>query len=219
MAENFDFEPVPVTLQSQYSASPNIAGLTALFEVLLPNADIETFYKNIFNIDTAKGTGLDIWGRIIGVGREIQAEPSDFFGFDGSGLNGFGNDAFYNVALTNTFLMPDDAYRQYLLLTKAFANISDASAPSANYILSQIFKGKKAYVLPADIMKIRFVFEFSMSDLERSIFNLGLLPGGAGVGYEYYEIDTEHTFGFDGSGLESFDNGNFDSYGIRQTGV
>lgn len=219
MDKNFNFESVPTTLQSQYSASPNIAGLTSLFEAVLPNADIEIFYKNIFNIDTAKGIGLDIWGRIIGVGREIQVEESEFFGFDGSELSGFDNDAFYYPALTNTFIMPDDAYRQYLLLTKAFANIADSTAPTINYILSQIFKGKSAYVLPISVMQIRFVFEFTLTDLERSIFNLGLLPRGAGVGYEYYEIETDNTFGFDGSGLESFNNGNFDQYGIQQTGV
>lgn len=217
MDKNFNFEPVPTTLQSQYSASPNIAGLTSLFEAVLPNADIELFYSGIFNIDTAKGAGLDIWGRIIGVGRELQVEAGEFFGFDGSELCGFDNDAFYYPNLTNTFLMPDDAYRRYLLLTKAFANISDSAAPMLNYILSQIFSGKKAYVIPISTMQIRFVFEFALSGLERSIFSLGLLPRGAGVGYEYYEIETDNTFGFDCSGLESFNNGNFDQYGILQT--
>lgn len=217
MAEkNFDFEEIPETVQSQYAASPKIVWLVDIFKNICPQKDIEIFYKNIFDIDSAKGCGLDIWGRIIGIGREIDIESSDeYFGFDFSGESGFDNDAFFSENATNTFLMPDDAYRQYLLLTKAFANISDSTAPTINYILSQLFKNKAAYVLPVGVMQIRFVFEFALSDLERAIFNLGLLTRGAGVGYEYYEIETDSTFGFDGSELESFDNGVFDVYGIK----
>ncbi len=65
-------------------------------------------------------------------------------------------------------------------------------------------------------MQIRFVFEFALSDLEWSVFNLGLLTRGAGVGYEYYEIETDSTFGFEGAELENFNNGNFDTYGIKK---
>lgn len=214
--KDFDFEDKPETLQSQYSTSNNIKNFVNIFEIVLPNEAIELFYKSIFDIDTAKGVGLDIWGRIIGIDREIVVEESNFFGFDGSDMDGFDNDAFSYPNATNTFKMEDDAYRQYLLLTKAFANISDATAPTINYILGQLFQNKKAYVLPISIMQIRFVFEFSLTELEQSIFNLGLLTRGAGVGYEYYQIDTESTFGFDGAELESFDNGVFDIYGIKQ---
>ena len=211
MKKNFDFEEIPQTIQSQYSASPHLISTVDIFTKVLPHTDIETFYKEIFNIDTARGIGLDIWGRIIGVGRLLEVEKNDnYFSFRGSGQSGFNNQAFYYKGVTNVHKMPDGAYRQYLLLTKAFANISDATAPSINYILSQLFKDKVAYVLPIGIMKIRFVFEFNLSALEKSIFNLGLLNRGAGVGYEYYAIDRENTFGFNGSGLNTFNNGVFE---------
>ena len=39
---------------------------------------------------------------------------------------------------------------------------------------------------------------------------------GAGVGWEYYIIDPQETFGFDGSLMETFDQGIFNPYGIVQ---
>lgn len=212
---DFLFEEKPQTIQSQYAASPNLVSTIEIFTNVLPNKDIELFYNSIFNIDTAEGVGLDVWGRIIGVGRTLEVKKvDDYFGFSGSGESGFNNREFYYSGVTNVYNMTDNAYRQYLLLTKAFANISDATAPSLNYILSQLFKEKKAYVLPAGIMHIRFVFEFNLSALERSIFNLGLLTRGAGIGYEYYEIDKKNTFGFNGSGLTGFNQGTFQNHKI-----
>lgn len=213
----FLFEEKPQTIQSQYAASPNLVSTVEIFTSVLPNKDIELFYNSVFNIDTAEGVGLDIWGRIIGIGRQLEVKKvDDYFGFSGSGESGFNNREFYYKGVTNVYNMTDSAYRQYLLLTKAFANISDATTPSLNYILSQLFKGKTAYVLPAGIMHIRFVFEFNLSALERSIFNLGLLTHGAGVGYEYYEIDKKNTFGFDGSGLTGFNQGTFQNHKIKK---
>lgn len=213
----FLFEEKPQTIQSQYAASPNLVSTVEIFTSVLPNKDIELFYNSVFNIDTAEGVGLDIWGRIIGVGRTLEVKKvDDYFGFSGSGESGFNNREFYYKGVTNVYNMTDSAYRQYLLLTKAFANISDATAPNLNYILSQLFKGKTAYVLPTGIMRIRFVFEFNLSALERSIFNLGLLTHGAGVGYEYYEIDKKNTFGFDGSGLTGFNQGTFQNHKIKK---
>jgi hypothetical protein len=42
----------------------------------------------------------------------------------------------------------------------------------------------------------------------------GLFNLGAGVGWEYYIIDQQQTFGFDGSGMQNFDNGIFAPYDI-----
>ena len=66
-------------------------------------------------------------------------------------------------------------------------------------------------------MKIRVIFYFYLTSYEIEIFkNYGLLNRGAGVGWEYYQIDPDHTFGFDGSGLQPFNQGVFDPYGIVQ---
>ncbi len=214
---DFQFEEIPVTLQSQYSASPNIKALTASFEELVPRAEIELYYEKIFNIYTAQGIGLDIWGRILGIGRLIQAQKDSFFGFNGSDLFGFDQMPFVHEDLTEFYEMPDYAYRKYLLITKAFSNISDSTAPVLNYVLGQIFEGQKAYVINTGVMQIRFVFDFFPDGLDLNIFKLGLLNRGAGVGYDFYAIPSAQTFGFAGSGLQGFNNGVFDVYGIENS--
>ena len=70
------------TVQSQYAASPVIRALAESARIrIAPDADIELFYRSVFNIATASGAGLDIWGRILGIGRKVDiTELTDFFG-------------------------------------------------------------------------------------------------------------------------------------------
>ena len=65
--------PSGETIQSQYSASRTIRALADSARVrIAPDADIALFYANIFNIATARGAGLDVWGRILGIGRKVD---------------------------------------------------------------------------------------------------------------------------------------------------
>jgi len=71
-------EPV----QSQYAASPRITSLLVRQAALLdPGRDVMAWYDGIFNPRTAEGVGLDIWGRIVGIGRMLWAQNTEFFGF------------------------------------------------------------------------------------------------------------------------------------------
>ena len=64
---------VESTLQSQYANSPTIVQLaTNMNSYLDPIANIDAFYDNVFNILTAVGEGLDIWGRILQFGRVVN---------------------------------------------------------------------------------------------------------------------------------------------------
>lgn len=199
------------TVQSQYAASPRIRALIDGFSKRLdPAFDIDLLYTKIINIYTAEGWGLDNWGRILGIGREIEAINDDVFGFFGSLLTPFNNGNFYYQGLTNTYSLSDPAYRE-LLLVKALANISSADAHTLNLLLSRLFQNYgKAYVLEIGIMQIRIVFEFYLSPYQRTIAKTpGLLTRGAGVGLEIFEIDPQNTFGFSGSGLQPFNQGVF----------
>ena len=75
--DNIREEKQPYLL-SQYSASPTIYQILADFrENIDPTPDIWTFYDNVFNIATAQGVGLDIWGAIIGMDRTIyDSQPA-----------------------------------------------------------------------------------------------------------------------------------------------
>lgn len=132
------------TVISQYANSPIITKLLTDFAGYIdPTANIAQFYDLIMNVDTAVGYGLDVWGRIVGIGRLIQVPTSDaFFGF-AEGLPSWYpfNQAPFNAVwnpTNQTYLLSDSAYRK-LILAKAAANICDGSIPSINQILVNLF--------------------------------------------------------------------------------
>lgn len=133
------------TVQSQYANSPIITTLILNFaSAINPYSNIDNFYDMIFNVDTATGYGLDVWGRIVGVNRILKiSNPGEYFGFEESGeASGFDQAPFYSgAALTSNFILSDQAYRQ-LILVKAFANISRCAIPVLNQMLMTLFPNR-----------------------------------------------------------------------------
>lgn len=206
------------TIQSQYGASPHIIGLVkATADKLDPTPEIKQFYKEVFNPRSAEGFGLDIWGRIVGANRYLTVDNEEFFGFFGSFLNPMNQAPFYITGDTDHWRLDDTAYRTLIFL-KAAANIGTATLPSLKQILSALFDDT-VLIMNIGPMKVRVVFEFYLTAYERALFaEYGLLNLGAGVGFEYYQIDPKNTFGFDGSGMQPFNQGNFNAYPIQQGG-
>ena len=204
------------TIQSQYGASPHIIGIVkAAAEQLDPTGDIETFYNKVFNPKTAEGVGLDIWGRIVGADRYLTVDNEEFFGFLGSLLDPFDQSPFFVSGATDRFRLTDDAYRTLIFL-KAAANIGNATLPSIKEILTSLYE-EPVIVLNIGNMKVRIVFEFYLTPYQRALFaEYGVLNLGAGVDYEYYQIDPKGTFGFNGSNLQPFGQGIFQPYNIQQ---
>lgn len=198
--DNIREEKQPYLL-SQYSASPTIYQILANFrENIDPTPDIWTFYDNVFNIATAQGVGLDIWGAIIGMDRTI-----------------------YDQSTSTKITLDDEGYRK-LLYYKALANITDASLYTLNYMINQLFPDYSVTVLNVLVekqtedgmyynsypMHVRFLFKSYLSDEDLAIFKVGgPLCVGAGVGWDLVMIDTSNVFGFDGSGLQPFNCGVF----------
>lgn len=70
------------TIISQYSNSATLTQLiTNLNTYIDPNANLQRFYDLIWNVDTAVGYGLDVWGRIVGIARFLKIPTGKFFGF------------------------------------------------------------------------------------------------------------------------------------------
>lgn len=207
------------TIQSQYGTSPHIKGLIQKFaERIDPTTDIKTFYRDYFDARTAVGVGLDVWGEIVGASRYIDVDSYDYFGFEGQNLKAFNQAPFYTErGATNLYRMSDNAFRELIFL-KAYANISDATLPSIKFVINKIFPNG-ATAIQVGHMKIRVIFfsyavpAYSFALLKR----YGLLNLGAGVDWEYYTVDPTQTFGFDGSGMQNFDNGIFAPYDIVDT--
>lgn len=204
------------TIQSQYGTSPHIIGIVEKFcQRIDPTIDIETFYRDYFDPRTAIGVGLDIWGEIVGASRNIEVDNYDFFGFEGSGLLPFDNAPFYyEKGATDVYSLSDDTFRQ-LIFIKAWANISDATLPNVKYVLQRIINNKIT-VINLGNMAVRVLFlTYDVKSFELAMLKqYGLQNLGAGVGWEYYIVDPAETFGFEGSGLQNFDNGIFAPYNV-----
>ncbi|CAE6869144.1 hypothetical protein R75461_08473 [Paraburkholderia nemoris] len=66
------------TLLAQYANSPTItAMLDCLNQDIGPHAGLDAFYDTIWNVATALGYGLDVWGRIVNVKRGVMAASRD----------------------------------------------------------------------------------------------------------------------------------------------
>lgn len=199
------------TVMRQYASAPTLGALLDSFDQWV---DIDQFTADflvhVWDISTATGFGLDIWGRILGRDRYIQIEqtPGDNFGFDinatpGTQWKPWSQAPFYNGQSTGTtaFALQDDAYRQ-LLMVKAAANIASTDVPSINALMRAMFGARgPSYVgydpnLP---MHIGYHFDFFPTSVERSIIESGLFPRPAGTTVRYiYKTLTYSPFGFAG---------------------
>ncbi len=138
------------TVLSQYANSPRLMTLIANFaDYRDQTRNFGAFYDNIWNIDTAVGAGLDVWGRIVNISRVLTVDAGEYFGFQEAlpDSSGFGQQPFYSgPPSTTNYLLSDDAYRQ-LILAKAAFNICDGSIPAINRLLMQLFPDRgNAYV-------------------------------------------------------------------------
>jgi len=66
----------------QYAASPVIQRLISDRATYFPVSWQQQFYDGVWNVDTAAGFGLDVWGKIVVVSRDVQIDViSTTFGF------------------------------------------------------------------------------------------------------------------------------------------
>lgn len=184
-------------------------------QYLDPRANLINFYNAVWNVDTAVGFGLNIWGRIVGVSRVVPIPgTAGSFGFAnvdsppdwqtwGNGTPGVGGPFFAGQKVTGGFSLNDSSYRT-LILTKALANIVATTAPAMNQLIRNLFPGRgKAYTVDKGKsntsvggMQMTYVFEFSLTTIEYAILAFsGVLPHPAGVGVSILVIPAG-SFGF-----------------------
>jgi beta-lactam-binding protein with PASTA domain len=191
----FDFE---ATVISQYANSPIILQLVNnLNQYIDQSANFANFYNFVWNVDTAVGFGLDVWGKIVGVSRLLQIpNTTDYVGFDNGtrsppdwqsmGSNQppgppVGGAMYTGYNATTAYLLGDDAYRQ-LILAKAFANIAATTAPAINQILQNLYGPGTAWVLNTGPMAISYNLSFKPSAIQLAILEQsGVIPTPPGV--------------------------------------
>lgn len=193
----FDYNP---TIISQYANSTRMRAMIDTFSQSVDQyRNIQFFYDRVFNVQTAEGYGLDVWGRIVGASRIVQIPFVGFFQFSETGaVTPFGLSQFYNGGATaNNYALSDDDFRR-LIYAKARTNISDGSTPDINSILKSLFPGRgncyvtdthnastflqfaetgavtpfgsaQMYSGAPQSLGITYTFAFSLSDVEKAI--------------------------------------------------
>lgn len=176
------------TIISQYAQSPALLALIDGFnQAVDPVTNINDFYRLVWDVSTAEGYGLDVWGRIVGVGRVLKIQSRGrFFGFGEAGtinITGFDVAPFYDgQILSQNHALTDDGFRT-LIYAKAFANICDGSLAAINQILLTLFAGRgNCYVQDNQDMTMTYVFAFRLTPVESAIVaQSGILPKPTGV--------------------------------------
>ena len=200
---------VEQTIISQYANSATITQLVRNMNTYLdPRADFDAFFDYVWNVETAQGFGLDIWGRVVGISRELLIPTAPlYFGFNDAlpGSYPFDQQPFYDgtAPATQTYKLADEAYRQ-LILVKALANISATNAPALNQLLQNMFAGRgRCYVNDLGGMALRYVFEFDLTPYEFAIMTQsGALPRPAGVSASLFQSALP-LFGFSEAGVSA----------------
>jgi len=140
---------------SQFANSPILAGLiTSWFSAVDSTWFFDSFFDNVWNVDTATGYGLDVWGRIVGgvsFTRDIPVvTPIAYFSLDDPNL-GFdqpGTDT-YITGKPLTQVVPQamaDVDFRHLVLAVAAANISSGSVSNTLLALNTMFGPYRSYV-------------------------------------------------------------------------
>lgn len=200
------------TVMKQFSNSPTLLQLLSDMDQWVDMTQFSNnFLAYVWDISTAQGFGLDIWGRILGQSRYLQIaqSPGDNFGFNINGATGtqwqpWSQAPFYGGAAAGTVSFPlQDAYYRQLLLVKAAANIATCDCPSINALMRSMFGARGRCYVGYDInnpMHIGYHFEFFPTPVEKSIIESGLFPQPAGTIAQYiYETIDYAPFGFFGS--------------------
>lgn len=186
--------PIPTfdvwtTIVSQYANSPRLDALIeSANDAFDQTQNFNSLFDLIWNIDSAEGYGLDVWGRIVGISRVLTVASQLFFGFKEQAptVDNFGpggQSPFYSsIPATSNYSMTDQAFRQ-IIFAKALANICDGSIRGINQILLSLFPNRgQCYVTDGEDMTMTYTFEFQLTPLEQAIVSQsGVLPNPVGV--------------------------------------
>ena len=199
------------TVQSQYSASPRILALAGLYwDMLNPGGEIQTMLDDMLNPSTARGYGLDVWGRIVGIKRATVPVSGEYLAFDPDPMSNPDGDSWNNAPfnpLTPQGLATDTVFRVYVMV-KAMMNIGNGSLADINKYFSLMFPDSGIQVIHAGTMIIRVLdYDAVLTDAAiMALRSIDWVP--AGVGWQVWQGEPD-CFGFLGSELQPFDQAPF----------
>jgi len=177
-----------VPIISQYKNSPTMDAMILAFNAAMDQTEnISNLYDFIWNVLTAEGYGLDVWGRIVGINRTIAIPGGiEYLGFDESGVGnwtGFGQGILFSGGETTTNYIFNDTDFRRMVLAKAATNIWNGSIPAFNQILLNLFPQRGlCYVADNQNMSMTLTFKFVLSSVDIAIVQFsGALPSPTGI--------------------------------------
>lgn len=181
---------MPGKIQSQYKGT-NIqtlfTGLDKAFKKYTAQP-VAGFLNNIYDLDTAYGIGLDLWGAVLNFPRVIR---------------GLDEITYYTLS--------DNEYRIVLKML-ALQTKTRLTIPEINAHLKILFGDcGDAYVIDRqDMTYVNYVFKWKIPGWLRAAFtNYKILPAPMGVGTDFTDYASEPFIGFAGQNLGNFFNTNF----------
>ncbi len=169
----------------------------------------ESWYRDVFNLDTANDFGLTVWSIILGIALNTteNAQPVTWptWGF-GTYNQNFTRGNFRRIN-SGTIVLSREQKRLVLKL-RYFQLVTKGAVSEINAFMAYIFGEGNVYVLDGLNMTAIYVFTFVPdSQLQFVLQRFDLLPRPAGVGLNYI-INPEIAFGFDEFHV-NFDRSNF----------
>ncbi len=173
-------------IQNQYQGT-NIEtllnGLADLYNKLITQP-VQEFYNNIYNLETAAGIGLDIWGEKLNFPRTIKFIDAD-------------------TGVETSKTLDDNEYR-LILKVLSLKFYTKMTVPRINKTLKELFSfyDVQAYTVDnQDMTYVNYVFLWEMPEyLKQAFNNYDLLPHPLAVGTRYREAFYQ-IFGFKGQEL------------------
>lgn len=173
-------------IQDQYrntNIETLLKGLADLYDKLI-TIPIQNFYDDIYNLDTAKGIGLDFWGEKLNFPRTIKYIDEE-------------------TEVESSVTLQDDEYRLILkvLTLKLYTQMS---VPGINKTLKELFTYYNVHAYTTDkqdMTYVNYIFLWEIPEyLKQAFSNYDLLPHPLAVGARYREANYK-IFGFKGQNL------------------
>lgn len=179
------------TVFKQFANSPKLLAIIESFnDAVDPSSVIDDWYDAVWNINTAEGWGLQVWGRIVGVSNVIDLPPGGSgpaLGFeevgDATNYTPFNNAPFYGGPPPSQATTVSDYVFRNMIFAKAYANITDRSIPTMNQGLALLFPGlTNGHVTDDGNMQATYAFFSVLPDFQVAILKQsGVVPGPTGV--------------------------------------
>lgn len=185
----YEYENARSLPLSQYANSIKYMALFNNLSYVFNNSrTLEDWFNVVYNLKTAYGYGLDIWGIILNKDRQFYYEENGTIKYIYLG----GEQTIDGKTYSASYM--EEMYRMVLFL-KVLCCITNCTLASLNSLL-QFYFNQRVYVINYGTMEIRYVFEFYVSNLEKAIFSTEFLPRPTGVLANFEYLPQGGYFGF-----------------------